>query len=311
MTSDQKSRALLSSPFGARSLAVATATGAVLALGVTTPAQSAVVQGRAWVDANADGRPSSGEHSAVGLRVRLERRQAGRWVRIGTRRAASNGRWRFAVRTPGTYRVRALLPASAERFSPRRSGGSRVSRSGVSTTLRIRTKHGTRTVQIGIAPKRVPTPAPETPVVPAPPTQGPPVKPPMVAVIRGTVWSDVDGDGVRGPTEPVLPGVQVEVSNEYLPGTSEKQQSSGPDGKWEYRGYGGTAGYRVRVIVPDGFSWTPYGRGTAEVVGSDIHDDGPRTGYSDPLIYPYRVPWGSDGLVVPAQTINIGLRPAG
>jgi len=92
-------------------------------------------------------------------------------------------------------------------------------------------------------------PPPPPPPPPAPPAPPPPPPPPASTVdISGSVFFDLDSNGIMGPDEVGLSGWQVQVSGPVT-------QTASTDGNGSYSFVGLTAGnYTVCVLPPMG--WT-------------------------------------------------------
>jgi len=126
--------------------------------------------------------------------------------------------------------------------------------------------------------------------------------PPAVGTIRGTVWSDDDGNGLQGGAEPLVAGVDVELwVDSDKDGTADIQldsKTSGSQGNYAFPGLAITETYVVRVDAPVGSMPTTRDVGNDDTIDSDAD---PATGFTGPITL-------RDGEV--DNTVDFGLVPA-
>jgi hypothetical protein len=114
------SDAFASGPFTAFTDVVAAAPGslpyAALDVGVRPPAQKINVGNLVWRDLDANGRQDAGEPGVAGVTVQLFDADGITLLQAVT--TNGSGTYTLAAPGPGTYRIRALLPAGATGFAP-------------------------------------------------------------------------------------------------------------------------------------------------------------------------------------------------
>jgi len=108
--------------------------------------------------------------------------------------------------------------------------------------------------------------------------------PPAVGTIRGSVWSDDNGNGLQNAGEPKVPGVTVELwVDSDTDGTADIQIDSdvtGGQGGYQFPDLAITSTYIVRVDAPLGFKPTVQDAGSNDNNDSDAN---PVTGFTGPI----------------------------
>jgi hypothetical protein len=216
-----------------------------------------------WDDLDQDGRQDAGEPGLSGVTVQL-------WNSAKTQMIAStttngSGNYTVVAPIPGDYRIRVVLPAANDSFSPKDQAGgdntldSDINPSGpdvgftdifnlasnvISTTL----------WDAGIIKYRTPTPTrTQTPIN-----------------IGNFVWHDLNQNGIQDPGEPGVAGITVQLWN------AEKTSlihSTTTNGSGIYSLVAPIPGdYRVRVIPFAGSSFTAKDQGADDTKDSDINN---------------------------------------
>jgi uncharacterized repeat protein (TIGR01451 family) len=201
-----------------------------------------------WVDSNANGIQDTGETGLSGVTVQLLD-STGNSV-LQTSATDANGLYNFTV-TPGTYRVRFLLPGGYQ-FSLADQGGDDTQDSdadigtGMTSTVAVSTNGHVTTLDAGIY---------ET------------------ASVGDFVWKDSNANGVQDGGETGLDGVTVTLYTSTgiqigLP------QITGTDGAYSFTGL--TPGsYKVCFTsLPSGYLYSPTGAGTS-ATDSDANTGSP------------------------------------
>ncbi len=275
-----------------RIVAVAVLAFLVLSVDAGAATKPTRVAGTVWLDSDADGIRDRGERGVRSVNVRLERRVGSRWRRVATLKSSFSGTWSKSKLKAGTYRITITRPASAEKFSPRARGRNRgadsdVTAAGTSTAARLRTGRTLRLdaglVAAAIAPALGgagsdggggggQTLTPTTP-------EGTPT---MASFAAGLVWDDLDGDGLRADGEPKLAAVTIEA---WDAARSAAVASTTTDigGRWTLA-LPSAGSYLVRLVLPNGAIYAPNDAGD-DTRDSDIADDGPNAGFTDPTMF--------------------------
>ena len=227
-----------------------------------------------WDDLDQDGRQDAGEPGLSGVVVQLW--NSAKTQLLDQTVTSGTGIYTVTAPTPGSYRMRVVLPGANDNFSPKNQAGgddlldSDINPSGSSLgftdifTLAANVI-STNVVDAGIIKFRTATPT----------------RTPTPVNFGNFVWDDLDQDGRQDAGEPGLSGVVVQLWNsaktQFLDQTTTNGsgfytlQSDGP----------GT--FRVRVLLPsasDNFS--PINQaGGDDILDSDINPSGGDLGFTD------------------------------
>jgi protocatechuate 3,4-dioxygenase beta subunit len=217
-----------------------------------TPAATANIGDRVWLDNDQDGVQDAGEPGIAGVTVTLYN-NAG--VAIATTVTDANGNYLFQNVPPGTGYTIGFTPPAAMLFSPKdvTTGGgndntdSDVNTSGVNfgRTDAFTVTAGTNnlTLDAGLYPQST-----------------------TLASLGDFVWNDVDQDGIQDAGEPGVPGVTVQLINTV--GTVLATTTTDAFGKYQFNGLNpGT--YGVRFTLPGGYTFSPANVGTNDAINSD------------------------------------------
>ena len=195
-----------------------------------------------WDDLDGDGRQDPGEPGLEGVTVQLW--NSAKSVLISTDVTDANGLYTVVAPTPGNYRVRVVLPAINDQFSPKDNAAagdnadSDINPSGTSSGFTDIIAIAANVISIsnidaGIIKFRTPTPT----------------RTPTPINVGNFVWHDLDGDGEQDPGEPGLFGVRVQLWNStktVMYGETTTNASG------LYVLVAPTPGsYRVRVLLPN------------------------------------------------------------
>ena len=180
------------------------------------------ISGTVFDDANADGVMGAGETGLKSQTVYLDQNFNGQFdVGEPSTLTDKDGQYSFSVQDVGVYRLRVVVPTNWRQTAPA-ANFSDVTVSGFSDI-----KTG---IDFGMT---------------------------TTAIVRGNVFNDANGDGVKEMTETSLPGVTVYIdkNNNGKLDKNEKSRVSDADGNYRFRGL--TPGtYVFRVVLPKGTALT-------------------------------------------------------
>lgn len=223
-----------------------------------------------WDDIDGDGVQDTGEPGLAGVTVQL-------WNSTKTALLLSdvtdaNGRYTVVAPTPGSYRVRVLLPASGDAFSPIDQGGDDLEDSDINPSgtdvgfTNIFTLANNvisiTSIDAGIEKLRTATPT----------------RTPTPVNIGNFVWNDLNDDGVQTAGEPGVANVTVQLWNSAK---TSLLASTVTNSNGNYTLVAPTSGeYRVRVVAPGGASFTLKNQGS-DTTDSDFNPSGADKGFTD------------------------------
>ena len=201
-----------------------------------------------WRDNNGDGVQDAGEPGIPGITVNLYNDHA----LVATQQTDANGNYLFDLLPPGKYLIEVIAPPNYI-HSPNDMGGDDTVDSDVDPTTE-RTPFTTLdpdeddlTWDAGLAP---------------------------LATIGDRVWNDFNKNGVQDTNEPGMRGVQVSL----LDGSGIFLQSTTTDVDGLYLFENLLPGdYIIQVVPPDGYGFTPAGRGGDAALDSDVDPTSGRT----------------------------------
>lgn len=207
---------------------------------VTHAVRPARLEGRIWQDENDDGMLGAGESGVEGVAISLVDEQGETAQQV---RSAQNGTFAFEGLMPGTYRIEMTLPEGMI-FAKDAPGTDRMA-AGVDDRTAI---SGAYTVtsgeQItGLIAGAVPS-----------------------GLVEGSLWMDLDGDGMRGEAEPPAQGMQVVLlqGDTVLGGAVSDAQGT-------YRFANLRAGdYTVRIVLQTGYMFTRQPSDVGNAVASQV-----------------------------------------
>ncbi len=224
-----------------------------------------------WTDLDADGRQDAGEPGLGGVTVQLW--NSAKSQLIGSTVTNASGNYTLVAPTPGTYRVRALLPGAADQFSPKNQAGgedtedSDINTGGTSfgfTDIYVFANNliSITSIDIGIIKYFTPTPT----------------RTPTPINIGNFIWAD-DGDGVQEAGELGLANVTVQLWNAAM---NQLVDTKVTNASGNYTLVAPVPGdYRVRVLLGIGASFAPKDVGVDNLKDSDCNTDGINTGFTD------------------------------
>jgi len=202
--------------------------------------QPGEITGVVWDDLDGDGIQDDNEPTIPGATVTL----IGPDGSTQTTVTDANGQYRFENLPPGDYSVTFTLP-DGRVFSPPGQGNDDTIDSdadpddGTTTTISLESG-GTGELDAGSF---------------------------QPASIIGIVSDDLDGDGIRDPNEPGIPGVEV-----ILVGEDGVIQTDITDANGEYRFENLPPGdYSVTFTLPDGRVFSPQDQGNDDTIDSDAN----------------------------------------
>ncbi|WP_426954437.1 SdrD B-like domain-containing protein [Muricoccus radiodurans] len=203
------------------------------------------ISGTAFTDANGDGIQGSSEVGTAGQTVQLLN-SAG--TVVATTTTDSDGTYRFAGVTPGTYQVQFASPAGTS-FTAQDQGGDDSVDSDVNGTGRT----GPITLTSGQAAANV-SAGTYTP-----------------ARVSGLLFTDLNGDGIRATGEAGIAGQTVQLLNSA--GTVVATTTTASNGTYSFGSV--TPGqYQVQFTAPDGTVFSPQDQGGNDAVDSDANATG-------------------------------------
>ncbi|WP_458098530.1 SdrD B-like domain-containing protein [Roseomonas sp. WA12] len=210
------------------------------------------ISGAAFTDSNGDGLLGTGEAGRAGVTVRLLD-AAG--TSVATTTTGTDGSYSFTNRPPGQYQVEFVAP-NGTAFAIRDQGNSSVNDSDVNPATG---RTGVFTVTSGQTSPNI-SAGLYTP-----------------ASVSGTLFTDSNGDGLRGTGETGPAGVTVQLIN--AAGTVAATTSTGTGGAYSFAGVApGT--YAVQFTAPNGTVFTAQDQGNNDALDSDA---APGTGRTAPI----------------------------
>jgi hypothetical protein len=227
-----------------------------------------------WDDLDQDGRQDAGEPGIAGITVQLW--NSATTLMIASTVTNANGNYTLVAPTPGSYRIRVLLPGGMDSFSPKDQAGgddtkdSDINTSGNNLTITDVITLANNVISVsnidaGIVRYRTPTPT----------------RTPTPINIGNFVWRDTDGDGRQDTNEVGISGVTVQLWNsaKTLMIASTVTNANGA-----YTVVAPLPGsYRIRVILPTtSSSFAPKDQaGGSDTQDSDINPTGNNAGFTD------------------------------
>lgn len=213
-----------------------------------------------WDDLNTDGIQDAGEPGLPGVTVQL-------WNSTKTQLIHSditdaNGIYTVVAPNPGDYRLRVILPAAGDQFSPKDSGiddlkDSDINSSGADEGFSDIFNIANNVISItkfdaGILKFRTPTPT----------------RTPTPINLGNFVWHDLDADGIQDAGESGISGIMVQLWNADK---TKLLDSSITNASGVYLLVAPVPGdYRVRVVPPKGSVFSPKNQGADDTKDSDI-----------------------------------------
>ena len=224
-------------------------------------AQVANIGNFVWMDSNRNGVQDSGEAGIADVTVQLwngDRNQL-----LDSTLTNASGSYALQGPTGTAIRVRAVLPNSQLRFSPKDAGGddtrdSDIFPSGSELGFTASFTLASNVVSITSIDIGMMTP--------------------LQAVLGNRVWEDFDGDGIQDTGEPGLPGVTMQLWNTMM---NQLLDSDVSDANGIYAVMTPEPGdYRLRVVTPQGFTLSPKDQGGSDTTDSDFNTSG-AIGFTD------------------------------
>ena len=220
-----------------------------------------------WNDSNGNGVKDIGEPSVPGVTVELLAGCSGNTV-IASRTTNTNGGYIFSGLAAGQYRVRFTLPSGFSGFSPKDAilddnYDSDANPDGVTDCINLANGEENYTVDAGLVSGGGPTPTPtNTPVA-------------QLGSLGDRVWNDLDRDGIQDAGETGVPGVTVQLkdcANNVL-----QSQQTDSNGNYSFNNLA-TGCYRIGIILPSGFQFSPQDQGGNDATDSDVNPATAMTG---------------------------------
>jgi hypothetical protein len=216
-----------------------------------------------WDDLDKDGIQDAGEPGLAGVTVQLWNPTKTQLIAQTTTNASGN--YFVVAPTPGDYRVRVVLPAAGDAFSPKDATGvdtndSDINNNGVdlgfTDTFNIASNVISTTIyDAGIIVFRAPTPT----------------RTPTPINIGNFVWHDLDSDGIQDAGEPGVAGITVQLWN------AEKTMlldSTVTNANGIYFVIAPIPGdYRIRVVPFAGSTLSAKDQGADDTKDSDINNN--------------------------------------
>lgn len=231
-------------PATARSATIVLAAGASAVVDAGTSPIPGTVSGRVWDDVDGDGIQDPAETNGLpGATVALQ--SGGSTVQSFV--TTATGTYSFSGIDPGSYTIAVTLPALTT-FSPQGQGGNPALDSDVNPTTGVSNAfnvaaNGTVAVDAG--------------------TQATP------ATVQGTVWDDVNRNGIRDAGETAgIGGATVELHRASDDGLVASTTAA-TDGTWQLTGVR-PGGYQILVAPGPGLSFSAQGQGSDPTADSDV-----------------------------------------
>ncbi len=104
---------------------------------------------------------------------------------------------------------------------------------------------------------------------------------PILITATGVVWNDLNFDGIRDAGEPFVQGITVEMRS------GDKaivHETAVTDVNGNYTVHGPPGNLLVRVLLPNGSTFSPQNEGNDNLVDSDVAASGEHLGYSNPIL---------------------------
>jgi hypothetical protein len=215
-----------------------------------------------WDDLDGDGRQDAGEPGLANVTVQLWNDAKNDLISSDVTDA--NGIYTVIAPTPGNYRVRIVLPAINDEFSPKdvASAGNNLDSDfnpsgadfGFTDVFAIASNVISITnIDGGIIKFRTATPT----------------RTPTPINVGNRVWNDLNANGIQDGGEPGLLGITVQLWNSTK---TFLYDSDVTDANGIYTVIAPTPGdYRVRVLLPAGADFAPKNQGGDDNVDSDIN----------------------------------------
>ena len=282
--------------FGSNLISITTIDAGLIIFRTPTPTRTPTpinVGNFVWDDLDQDGRQDAGEPGLAGIAVQLWNDT--KTQMFGQTVTNASGNYTLIAPVPGDYRVRVVLPTTADAFSPKDNAAagdtldSDINPSGASfgfTDIYTFASNliSITTIDAGLIVFRTPTPT----------------RTPTPINVGNFVWHDLDGDGRQEAGEPGLGGITMQLWN------SAKTQliaTAVTNASGNYSLVAPIPGdYRVRVVLPSaGDQFSPKDNAAAgDTLDSDINPSGTSLGFTD--IYTFA------SNVISISSIDAGLK---
>ncbi|MCB0189414.1 MAG: hypothetical protein KDE31_34320, partial [Caldilineaceae bacterium] len=231
----------------------------------TPGADTVKIGDRVWVDANQDGVQDEGGTGYEGMTVELFEGCTDTTQAAATKVTSNSGQYLFTNLAPGQYRLRFTAPAGYS-FSPKDQSGepgdSDANSDGLTDCLTLAAGEENYDIDTGIYDPNVPIPTPT------------PTATPLGGYIGDRVWNDLNRDGLQGNGEPSVQGVNVELYQGCtISGTPYQTKTTSNSGQYLFNDLL-PGQYRVRVIAPIGFVFSPQNAVADDFGDSDVDSSG-------------------------------------
>jgi len=208
---------------------------------------TAAIGNQIWNDLNRDGIQNSGEPYVQGVKVELLQGCTSTTV-LGTRITDASGYYNFGNLAAGQYRVRFTLPsgyqATAKNQGTRTTHDSNINADGITDCITLAAGQVDGTIDAGI-------------IAPVSTTSS----------IISRVFNDANHNGLQDAGEVGVDGVTVELYNCSNVLISSKITTNGGNFTFDNLAAGC---YRVRVLLPTGFAFSPLDVGSDDTIDSDV-----------------------------------------
>lgn len=233
----------------------------LLASPLTASAQFATLGNFVWLDSNRNGLQDSGEVGIPDVTVQLW--NGARTQMLGSTTTNANGIYSLQTPTGTPLRIRALLPDPELRYSPMDVGSNNTIDSDVYPSGEEAGFTASFTVPSNVISDM---------------NYDVGMMFPAQALLGDRVWEDFNGNGIQDPGEPGLAGVTMQLWNAA---TTQMFSSTTTDANGIYGLTTPEPGsYRVRIVVPPGFTLSPKDQGVSDLLDSDFNTGTP-VGYTD------------------------------